>query len=84
MVQVPVVTKVKAPPEVMVQTLVVLDEKLMVKPEFVLAVKVGVVPKFWLPGLVKVIFCMAFGVTELDALEAELVPILLVAVTVKV
>ncbi len=84
MVQVPVVTKVKAPPEVIVQTPVVLDVKLTVKPDVLVAVNVGVVPKFCEPGLVKVIVCDAFGVTELDALDADPVPALLVAVTVKV
>lgn len=44
-VQVPAVTKVRAPPEVIVQTPVVDDVKLTVRPEDEVAVKVGVVPK---------------------------------------
>src|SRR3569623_69408 len=51
MVQVPVETKVSAPPEVIVQTPVVLDVRLTVSPDVAVAVNVGVVPKFWPPGL---------------------------------
>ena len=83
-VQAPTVTKVKAPPEVMVHTPVVDEVKLTVRLEVEVAVKVGVVPKFCVPGLVKVMVWAALGVTLLDALEAEPVPAELVAVTVKV
>jgi hypothetical protein len=83
MVQVPVVIKLNAPPEVIVQTPVVEEVKLGVKLELALAVNVGVVPKLWLPGLLKVMVCAAIGVTLLDALEAEPVPAEFVAVTLK-
>jgi hypothetical protein len=84
MVQVPVVTKVNAPPEVMVHTPVVLEVKLTVRLEVDVALRVGVVPKFCAPGLVKVMVWLATGVTEFEADEALPVPALLVAVTVKV
>ena len=84
MVQVPGVTKVNAPPEVIVHTPVVLDVKLTVSPEVAVADKVGVVPKFCAPGLAKVMVCVPLGVTLFDADEALPVPTLLVAVTVKV
>ncbi len=84
MVQVPAVTKVKAPPEVIVQTPVVDEVKLTVKPEVAVALSVGVVPKFCAPGLAKVMVWLALGVAELEAPDAVLVPIALVAVTVKV
>jgi hypothetical protein len=83
MVQVPVVTKLKAPPEVIVQTPVVDEVKLGVKLELAVALSVGVVPKLCAPGLLKVMVCAACGVTLLDALEAEPVPTPLVAVTLK-
>src|SRR3569623_17213 len=57
MVQVPAVTKVSAPPEVIVHTPVVLDEKLTVSPEVEVAVSVGVEPKLCAPGLLKVMVC---------------------------
>ena len=83
-VHVPTVTKVKAPPEVMVHTPVVDEVKLTVRLDVEVALKVGVVPKFCAPGLVKVMVWLALGVTLLDALEAEPVPAELAAVTVKV
>jgi hypothetical protein len=83
-VQVPAVTKAKAPPLVIVQTPVVEDVNVGVKLESEVALSVGVVPKFCAPGLEKVIVCGAIGVTELDAAEAEPVPAELVAVTEKV
>ena len=55
MVQVPVVPKVSAPPEVMVHTLVVLELKLTVRPELAVALRVGVVPTSCAPGVVKVV-----------------------------
>jgi hypothetical protein len=84
MVQVPTVTKVKAPPLVMVHTPVVLEVKLTVRPELAVAVRVGLVPKFCAPGLAKVMVCPAAGVMLLDAADAAPVPAALVAVTVKV
>ena len=84
MVQVPAVTKVKAPPVVIVHTPVVLEVKLTLRPESEVAVSVGVVPKFCAPGLAKVMVCGALGVTLLDAADAAPVPTALVAVTVKV
>jgi hypothetical protein len=83
MVQVPVVTKLKAPPLVIVHTPVVDEVKLGVKLELAVALSVGVVPKLWLPGLLKVMVCAAIGVTLLDALEAKPVPAEFVAVTLK-
>ena len=83
-VQVPVVTVVSAPPEVIVHTPVVDEVNVTVSPESDVAVRVGLVPKFCVPGLVKVIVCAALGVTELDAAEAAPVPAEFVAVTVKV
>src|SRR3569832_2337925 len=84
MVQVPVETKVSAPPEVIVQTPVVLDERLTVSPDVAVAVNVGVVPPLCAPGLAKVMVWVPFGVTLFDADEALPVPTLLVAVTVLV
>src|SRR3569833_1572012 len=84
LVQVPVETKVSAPPEVIVQTPVVLDVRLTVSPDVAVVVYVGVVPKFCAPGLAKVMVWVPFGVTLFDADEALPVPTLLVAVTVKV
>ena len=83
MVQVPAVTKVKMVP-LTVQTPLVLELKLTVRPESAVALNVGVVPKFCDPGLVKVIVWFALGVTAFDAAEATLLPMALVAVTVKV
>jgi hypothetical protein len=84
MLQVPAVIKVSVPPLVIVQILVVRELNVGVSPEEAVAVNVGVVPKFCAPGLVKVIVWLAFGVTEFEALDGELVPALFVAVTVKV
>jgi hypothetical protein len=83
-VHVPAVTKVSAPPLVIVHTPVVDDVNVTVRPELAVAVSVGVVPKFCAPGFAKVIVCAPFGVTLFDAAEAAPVPALLVAVTVKV
>ncbi|MGE8279866.1 MAG: hypothetical protein ACN6O2_05470 [Stenotrophomonas sp.] len=80
----PAVTKVSAPPVVIVQTAVVLDVNAGVNPESEVAVNVGVVPKFCAPGLLKVMVWAAAGVTEPDAPDADPVPALLSAVTVKV
>ena len=82
-VQLPAVTKVRVLPET-VQTLVVALVKATLRPELAVALRVGVVPKFWLPGLEKVIVCVAFGVTDVDAPELTLVPLLFVAFTVNV
>jgi len=84
MVQVPPVTKVSAPPLVMVHTPVVLDVKVGVRPEDAVALRVGEVPKVCAPGLLKVMVWFALGVTLLEAAEALPVPAELVAVTVKV
>ena len=84
MVQVPAVTNVSTPPDVMVQTPVVDDVKLTVNPESAVAVSVGVVPKFCVPGLLNVIVCAARGVTLFEAFDAGPVPALLDAVTVNV
>jgi hypothetical protein len=84
-VQVPAVTKVKAPPVVIVQTAGVDEVKVGVKPvASVDAVSVGEVPKFCAPGFAKVMVWIAAGVIELDAADAGLVPAELSAVTVKV
>ena len=77
-------TNVSAPPEVIVHTPVVDELNVTVKLESAVAVNVGVVPKFCAPGLAKVMVCAAFGVTALEAVEAEPVPAEFVAVTVKV
>ncbi len=84
MVQVPTVTKVSAPPAVIVQTVVVLDVNVGVNPESEVADNAGVVPKFCAPGLPKVTVCAALGVAGLEALDAGPVPALLSAVTVNV
>ena len=55
MVQFPAVTKVKAPPDVTVQTPVVDEVKLTASLDVAVALKVGVVPKFCVPGLAKLI-----------------------------
>ena len=83
-VQVPAVTKVSAPPVVMVHTPGVEDVNTGVNPESEVAVSVGVVPKFCAPGVAKVIVCAAAGVIELDATDAGPVPATLSAVTVNV
>ena len=77
-------TKVRAPPEVMVQTPMVAEVNVTVRLESEVAVNVGVVPKFCVPGLVNVMVWGALGVTEFEADEAEPVPAALVAVTVNV
>jgi hypothetical protein len=84
MVQVPVVTKLKAPTLVIVHTPMVDELNVGVKLELALAVKVGLVPIFCAPGLAKVIVCDPIGVTLFDALELPLTPALFVAVTLKV
>ena len=83
-VQEPAVTKVRAPPEVIVHTPVVDELKLTVKLEVAVALRVGVAPKFCGPGLVNVIVWLPVGVAEPEAPDALLVPMALVAVTVKV
>ena len=83
-VQVPADRKVSAPPEVTVQTPVVLEVKVTVSPESEVADRVGAVPKFCAPGLLNVMVCGDAGVIELLAPEAGPVPELLVAVTVNV
>ena len=83
MVQVPVVTKLKAPTLVIVHTPMVDELNVGVKLELALAVKVGLVPIFCAPGLANVIVCDPIGVTLFDALEAEPVPTEFVAVTLK-
>jgi hypothetical protein len=83
-VHVPAVTKVSAPPEVIVHTPVVDDENVGVRPDVAVAVNVGVVPKFCAPGFANVIVCVPFGVTAFDADEAKPLPAEFVAVTVKV
>jgi hypothetical protein len=78
------VTNVNAPPEVTVQTPVVVEVKVTGKVELALAVKVGVVPKVCTPGGLKVMLCAALGVTAVDAVDAEPEPAEFLAVTVKV
>ena len=70
MVQFPAITKVKAPPEVTVQTPVVDELNVTGLSDVAVAVSVGVVPKFLAPGSVKVIVWLAFGVTEFEAADA--------------
>lgn len=84
MVQVPAVTKVSAPPLVMVHTLDVLLENATGRPELAVAPVVGDVPKFWAPGLMKLMLWLARGVTGNELPESAPVPAELVAVTVKV
>ena len=86
MVQLPAVTKVSTPVEVMVHTPVVEEVKVTTYPPPAdeLAVRVGEVPKFCVPGLPNVMFCGDAGVTELEAAEALPAPAELVAVTVNV
>jgi autonomous glycyl radical cofactor GrcA len=78
------VTNVNAPPEVIVQTPVVVDVNIGVRPEEAVAVKVGVVPKVCAPGGLKVMVCVALGVTEEEAVDAAPEPLAFLAVTVKV
>src|SRR3569623_159681 len=82
MVQVPAVTKVSAPPEVIVHTPVVLDEKLTVSPEVEVADSVGVVPKICAPGLLKVMVCAHLLVVKLASLPL-VVPALFTPLTRK-
>ena len=77
-------TNVNAPPEVIVQTPVVVDVNVGVRPEEAVAVKVGVVPKVCAPRGLKVMVCGALGVTAEDAVDAEPGPAEFLAVTVKV
>ncbi len=84
MVQLPALTKVSAPPAVMVHTAGVDEENVTASPELAVAANVGDVPKFCAGGWAKVMVWLAFGVAGLLALEAVLVPTALVAVTVKV
>lgn len=88
-VQLPAVTKVRAPPLVVVHTAVVDELKETGKPsvpvaEAAVAVSVGEVPKFCAFGLAKVMLCVPLGMAAFDAPDTVLVPIALVAVTVKV
>ena len=86
MVQVPAVTKVSAPPVVMVQTpgVELVKDTVYPPPADEDAVSVGAVPKFCAPGLAKGMVWGEAGVTELEAADAGPVPALLVAVTVNV
>ena len=77
-------TNVNPPPLVMVQTPVVVEVKVTARAEEAVAVSVGDVPKFCVPGLLNVIVCVAWGVTEPEAAEALPVPTEFVAVTAKV
>ena len=83
-VQLPAVTNVRTPIEVIVQTLVVEDVYVGVNPDDAVAVIVGVVPKFCAPGFANVIVWSVFGVTAFDAPSAAPVPAEFVAVTVNV
>jgi hypothetical protein len=85
-VQEPAVIKVNTPPEVIVQTPVVVGVKVTVKPDVALAnpEMYGVVPKVCVPGGLKVMVCNAFGVTELEGSDAAPEPLAFLAVTVKV
>ncbi|MNV16947.1 hypothetical protein D3C71_1077210 [compost metagenome] len=89
MVQLPAVTKVSMPPEVTVHTPVVDEENSTANPDVAETPlpridKSGAVPKACVPGSAKVMVWLALGVALLLALEAALVPLALVAVTVKV
>ena len=57
-VHVPVLAKLKVLPAT-VHTPVVLELKVMGNPEVAVAVKVGVEPEFCVPGLLKVMVCVA-------------------------
>lgn len=82
--QVPAVTKVTRPPPVMVQTAGVIELKVTTSDELAVAVRVGLELKLCVPGLAKVMVCVALGVIEFEGDDAGLVPIALMAVTVKV
>jgi hypothetical protein len=84
MVHVPTVTNASTPPAVIVHTPEVDEVKATVRLESEVALSDGVVPKLFAPGSVNVIDCESFGVTLDDAAEALPVPMLFVAVTVKV
>ncbi|MNN09026.1 hypothetical protein D3C81_1218970 [compost metagenome] len=84
MVQLPAVTNANTPPEVIVHTPVVEDEKLTGSEDVAEALNVGAVPKYWVPGLTKVMVWLPIGATAPLAAEAGLVPMALVAVAVKV
>ena len=77
-------TKVKAPPDVIVHTPVVEEVKVTAALDVAVAVNVGLVPKACVPGSAKVIVWLAVGVIEFDAAEACPVPAMFVAVTVNV
>ena len=83
-VQLPAVTNVRAPVEVIVQTPVVDDVNVGVDPDDAVAVNVGVVPKFCAPGFANVIVWVPFGVIAFDAADGEPVPAEFVAVNVNV
>ena len=59
MLQVPAVTKLKAPTLLIVHTPVVDEVKVGAKPELAVALSVGVVPKLCEPGLLNVMVCAA-------------------------
>jgi hypothetical protein len=69
---------------VIVQTPVVVEVKVTGNVELALAVKVGVVPKVCVAGGLKVMVCVALGVTAVEAVDAEPEPAVFLAVTVKV
>ena len=81
-VQFPALTNASKPPVVIVQTPGVAELNATVS--VAVAVSVGVVPNTCGPGLLNVIVCGAFGVTEFEAADAAPVPTLFVAVTVNV
>ena len=84
MLQVPAVTVVRTPLDVMLQTPLVDDVKTGARLEDAVAVRVGDVPKFWVPGFANVIVWLASSVNWFEAADGEPVPAVLVAVTVKV
>lgn len=84
MLQVPALKKLRAPPLVIVQTLVVAELNTGVKPESEVAVNVGEVPKFCTPGFANVMVWVALGVTELEEDESGPPPARLLADTVNV
>ncbi|MNT88388.1 hypothetical protein D3C72_2289420 [compost metagenome] len=67
-----------------VQTPVVDEENVGARLEEAVADSVGAVPKFRAPGLANVMVWLPLGVAALDAPDATLVPMALVAVTVNV
>ena len=83
-VAVPVVRKVRTPPEVMVATPVVEEVNVTVRPDVEEADRVGEVPKFCVPGLAKVIVWGALGVTADDGSEVSPASTALRALTVNV